>query len=147
MTSFTINHTSTSTNAGIAREHDLCHYFGIERTKHDSSDYKSNSDICLGERHISVKASSFSLMSGSLCGGYDEFEDIWTLYKNNTHSNEFAYITEDYTVYMMNLVEFEQFVHLFCRVERESSKNGGKAKIKMRKETRKTLAWLEQAVA
>jgi putative ATPase len=29
MTTFTINHTSTAKNAGIAREHDLCAYMGI----------------------------------------------------------------------------------------------------------------------
>ena len=46
MTTFTINHISDSKNAGIAREHDLCAYMGIERTKHDSTDYRTSSDIC-----------------------------------------------------------------------------------------------------
>ena len=98
MKTYSIDHISDARNAGIAREHDLCHYFGIERTAHDSSDYRSNSDINIGDRHISVKASGFTLMSGNMCNGYDEFDDIWNLYKNTTHSNEFAYITEDYRV-------------------------------------------------
>ena len=38
MKTYIIDHISDARNAGIAREHDLCHYFGIERTAHDSSE-------------------------------------------------------------------------------------------------------------
>ena len=147
MKTYSIDHISDARNAGIAREHDLCHYFGIERTAHDSSDYRSNSDINIGDRHISVKASGFTLMSGNMCNGYDEFDDIWNLYKSTTHSNEFAYITEDYRVYEMNISEFEAFLRVFGRVEKESAKNGGKAKIRCRKESKNMVAWFEKAVA
>lgn len=142
MTTYTINHISTSKNAGIAREHDLCAYMGIERTIHDSTDYRTSSDICLGERHISVKASAFTLMSGNMCEGEESFEGIWGVYKRNTHSNEWAYITEGYKVYEMNMDEFEQFVRTFAHTERESEKNGGAMKIRLRKESKKMLAWL-----
>lgn len=128
MKTYRIDHISDAHNAGIAREHDLCHYFGIERTAHDSSDYRSNSDINLGDRHISVKASGFTLMSGNMCNGYDEFDDIWNLYKNTTHSNEFAYITEDYRVYEMNISEFEAFLRVFGRVEKEAQRTAVRRK-------------------
>jgi len=147
MTANTIDHISPERNAGIAREHDLCASFGIERTAHDSTDYRTSSDICIGERHISVKASGFTLMSGNMCEGEETFEGIWNVYKRNTHSNEWAYVTEDYTVYMMNLVEFEQFVKTFCKVERESAKNGGKMKIRCRKESSKMRAWFATCMA
>ena len=147
MKSYIINHISDASNAGIAREHDLCHYFGIERTTHDSSDYRSNSDINIGTRHISVKASGFTLMSGNMCNGYSEFDDIWNLYKNTTHSNEFAYISTEYRVYEMNITEFEAFIRTFGRVEKESAKNGGKSKIRCRKETKAMIEWLNRAVA
>jgi hypothetical protein len=142
MKAYTINHTSTEKNAGIAREHDLCAHKGIERTIHDSTDYRTSSDICLGEHHISVKASGFTLMSGNMCEGETTFEGIWSVYKRNTHSNEWAYVTEDYTVYEMDMGEFERFVRAFCRTERESEKNGGQMKIRCRKESKKMLAWL-----
>ena len=163
MKTFTINHISTARNAGIAREHDLCAYMGIERTAHDSTDYRTSSDICINEYHstdyrtssdicineyhISVKASGFTLMSGNMCEGEDSFDGIWNVYKRNTHSNEFAYVTEDYTVYMMNLVEFERFVRAFCKTERESEKNGGKMKIRCRKESVKMRAWFAACMA
>ena len=142
MNAYTIAHTSTEKNAGIAREHDLCAHKGIERTTHDSTDYRTSSDICLGEHHISVKASGFTLMSGNMCEGETTFEGIWNVYKRNTHSNEWAYVTEDYTVYEMNMAEFERFVRTFGRTERESEKNGGQMKIRLRKESKKMLNWL-----
>ena len=147
MTTFTIDHISDAKNAGIAREHDLCHYMGIERTAHDSTDYRTSSDICIDNHHISVKASGFTLISGNMCEGEETFEGIWNVYKRNTHSNEFAYVTEDYTVYMMNLGEFERFVKAFCKTERESEKNGGKMKIRCRKESSKMRAWFATCMA
>ena len=147
MTTYTINHISDSKNAGIAREHDLCAYMGIERTIHDSTDYRTSSDICLGGRHISVKASGFTLMSGNMCEGEESFDGIWNVYERNTHSNEWAYVTEDYTVYEMNMGEFKQFVRTFCRTERESEKNGGAMKIRCRKESKKMLDWLANMAA
>lgn len=133
---------ATVKNEGIAREWADCQRLGIERIAHDSTDYRTSSDICLGDRHISVKASGFTLMSGNMCEGEDTFEGIWNVYKRNTHSNEWHYMTEDYTVYEMNMGEFERFVRAFCRVERESEKNGGQMKIRCRKESKKMLAWL-----
>lgn len=145
MKTFEITCNDSVTNAGIAREWALCQYFGIDRQRHDHSDYRTSSDIMVGELNISVKASAFTLMSGSLCGGYTEFEDIWELYKRSTHSNTFAYVTADFTVYLMNLNEFEKFVHKFCRTETDSKKNGGKVKIRCKKETEEMRAWLRAA--
>lgn len=147
MTTFTINHISDSRNAGIAREHDLCAYMGINRVHHDSTDYRTSSDICAQGMNISVKASAFTLMSGNMCEGREDFAGIWELYKATTHSDHFAYITEDYRVYMMNIGEFEQFVYMFGRTERESEKNGGAMKIRCRKESRKMVEWLESRAA
>lgn len=146
MTTYTIAHTSTAHNAGIAREHDLCAYMGIERQHHDSTDYRKNSDICAFGMRISVKASAFTLMSGNMCEGREDFDGIWTLYKSTTHSDTFAYVTADYQVYMMNISEFEEFVYMFCYTERESAKNGGTVKIRCRKETRKMVEWLAARV-
>lgn len=131
-------------NAGIAREWALCRYFGINRTSHDASAYDVASDIEADGMNISVKASAFSLMSGSLCEGRESFDSIWELYAERVHSDHFAYVTADFVVYMMNLVEFKQFVYSFCSTERESAKNGGAMKIRCRKESKKMLAWLAE---
>ena len=147
MKTYNIEHVSDARNAGIAREHDLCSYMGIDRTKHDSTDYRTGSDIEIGNRHISVKASRFTLMSGTMCKGFTEFNDIWNLYKSTTHSNVFAYITEDYRVFEMDINEFEQFVYTFGKTETESKKNGGGVKIRLKKENKAMIEWLNKAVA
>ena len=124
-------------NAGIAREWALCKYFGIERVAHDSSSYDKSSDLIVDNMNISIKASAFTLMSGTLCEGRTTFDEIWKLYESRVHSDHFAYITADFDVYMMNKDEFKTFVYEFCTTERESSKNGGAMKIRCRKETKK----------
>ena len=144
MKHFTIN-TIEHKNAGIAREWALCGYYGIERSAHDSRAYDKASDIEVGSKHISVKTSGATLMSGSLCEGRDTFEGIWNLYASRVHSNIFAYVTEDFEVYEMSLDEFGEFVHKFGRTERESSKNGGAMKIRLRKESAIMREWLARA--
>lgn len=134
-------------NAGVAREWAVCRYYGICRTKHDSSAYDVDSDVNFGEKHISVKAEKFTLMSGKLCNGEETFDGIWALYESKVHSNTFAYVTKDGCVYEMNIHEFKEFVYEFCRLERESSKNGGYMKIRCRCESKYMIEWLQEKVA
>lgn len=141
MTSYIINQLSNK-NAGDAREWALCDYYKVNRSAHNSLPYDKDSDLNTTDgKHISIKSSGFTLMSGSLCEGLTEFDEIWTLYETKTHSNTFAYITSDFTVYEMNLNEFKKFVYNFCGLERESEKNGGTMKIRCKKESKKMLRW------
>lgn len=146
MTTFSIERINHK-NAGIAREWALCHYYNIDRTAHDSVPYDKGSDLDTGDKHISVKASGFTLMAGNLCHGRDTFDSIWNLYAENVHSNTFDYVTEDYMVYEMSLAEFKRFVYAFGSLEHESEKNGGALKIRCRKESKKMLRWLAEEVA
>lgn len=134
--------TATAKNHGDAKEWALASFYHIERTTHDASRYDRNSDICVGERNISVKSDGFTLMNGSLCEGLEDFDSIWALYKNRVHSNCFVYVTNDYIAYEMTIEEFEEFVFTFCRTERESTKNGGAVKIRCRHESKKMVRWL-----
>lgn len=130
-------------NNGIRREWTVCAYAGIERVSHDNGAYDKDSDVNVGNRHISIKASKFSLMSGSLCEGRTEFDAIWELYSRKCHSNEWCYMTKDFTAYFMSKEEFRQFVYEFCHIEKESSKNGGYSKIRCGEETKKMVEWLK----
>ena len=134
-------------NAGIAREWAYCSYVGVQRTKHDASPYYADSDVNVGDAHISLKASKFTLMSGNLCEGLTDFDAIWALYEHKTHSNTFVYVDADYTAYEMNMVEFKTFVYTFCHIERESEKNGGAYKIRCKAESKKMLQWLSERAA
>lgn len=129
-------------NNGDRREWAVCAHMGVERCKHDSGAYDKDSDVNVGDMHISVKASGFTLMSGNLCEGLEDFDSIWKLFKSRTHSNVFAYVDEQFTMTLMNIDEFEKFVYAFCKTERESEKNGGAMKIRCRKESQKMRDWL-----
>lgn len=143
MTTYTLPCTAVTTkNAGDAKEWALASFYHIERKAHDWARYDRASDICVGERHISVKSSGFTLMNGNLCEGLEDFDSIWALYKSRTHSNCFVYVTNDYIAYEMTIEEFEEFVFTFCRTERESEKNGGAVKIRCRHESKKMVRWL-----
>ena len=131
-------------NAGIAREWAVCSYVGITRVTHDHTSYDKDSDVNVGDRHISIKASKFTLMSGSLCEGLTTFDAIWALYENKTHSNTFVYVTADFTAYEMNMDEFKTFVYTFCHIEKESAKNGGAYKIRCKAESKKMLQWFNE---
>lgn len=133
-------------NAGIAREWALCKHYNINRTSHDNLPYDKGSDLDTASKHISIKASGFTLMSGSLCEGRESFDGIWSLYESRVHSDTFAYVTNDYTVYEMSLAEFKRFVYTFAVTARDSEKNGGHIKIRMHKESKKMLNWLSEQI-
>ena len=147
MTTYTIERINHR-NAGDAREWAVCRHYMIERTTHDSLAYDKGSDCDTADgKHISIKSSAFTLMAGSLCEGRDTFDGIWNLYAERVHSNTWVYVALDFTAYEMNLDEFKQFVYAFGRLERESDKNGGALKIRLRKESGKMLKWLADKVA
>lgn len=147
MYKITLNTNNETANNGINREWALCEYFGIERHSHDNGSYDVASDVEAGDLKISVKASGFSLMSGSKCKGCKTFEGIWRRYYKNVHSNTWAYITKNWECYMMNKAEFSKFMHKFGVLSRESTKNGGGLKIQNRKESKEMLEWLEMKCA
>ena len=130
-----------------AKEWGVCNHYDIDRSKHDSGAYDRDSDVNSGDKHISVKSAKFTLMSGSLCEGRDTFEGIWELYAERVHSNVFAYVCNDGTTYEMDKAEFCLFVHLFCKLERESEKNGGAMKIRCKSESKALLKWLADMAA
>lgn len=143
MTTYNFAPATTPKNHGIAVEWGICNHYGIKRVAHDSAAYDKDSDVNVGGKHMSVKASKFTLMSGSLCEGLTEFDAIWNLYESKVHSNTFVYGTQDGRAFEMDMDEFKQFVYKFCTVQKESAKNGGASKIRCRAESKKMLAWLE----
>jgi len=134
-------------NNGKNREFAVCRYFGIERYTHDRTAYNKGSDVEIDGRNISVKSAGFTLMHGNLCKGCKTFEGIWRRYYREVHSDEWLYVTKDWQGFLMNKKEFSQFVHKFCTIDRESTKNGGHIKIKNSSETKAMRKWLEEKCA
>lgn len=110
----------TIKNKGIRAQANMTVACGLTYAAHDGKSYDSASDIEYMGHHISVKAYHFTLMSGTMCEGKTTVNDIWDVYARTTHSDRFAYVLGE-TAYIMNIVEFEKFVKLFCEIERESN--------------------------
>lgn len=110
---------------------------GVVR-KHDNVPFDIDSDI--PEFQMSVKSSGATLASASRMvattweGQIDE-------YFQRVHSEQFAYVAQDGRYFIMNADEFRQFLLLFSSFERDSLKNGGRYKVKFRKESKKMLNW------
>ena len=99
--------------------------------------------------NISIKSARFSLSCDV------QVEGLKNLLKECLRvdmAEKYVYIT-DYNgkinvikVYEMNPTTFEKFVLTFAKVEKESSKNGGKEKIRFPRENEKILHWLDENV-
>ena len=134
----------TYKNFGNHAEQALAFTLTGEIRKHDKVAYDKGSDI--PEFNMSVKSSGFSLMSARLCESED-FEEIIAQYMARSASTCVAYVAQNMVAYVMNMKQFNEFLHRFCYLNRESTQNGGGVKVKMLKESKKVLAWLNERVA
>lgn len=131
----------TYANNGQHAEQTLAYTLTNEIRKHDKVRFDMGSDI--PEYHMSVKSPKASLMSGNLCNS-DTKEGIIKEFIERSASLCFAYVTADFaTAYVMNPTEFAEFCMLFAGMSRESSRNGGKAKVQIYAESAKMMMWLK----
>ena len=61
-------------------------------------------------------------------------------------ATEYAYVTADRVAYIMNPTEYIAFVKTFATITRESEKNGGQVKLRLKAEGRAMLAYLSERV-
>ena len=128
---------------GMHKEQCLAYTLTGEIRKHDHIRYDKGSDI--PEYDLSVKSARFTLVSANLIKG-DTVAEQLAYYIEHTASKQVAYITKNYDVYTMNMVEFAEFVMEFCYMTTESSKNGGGLKVVAKSESKKMLQWLADRV-
>lgn len=87
---------------------------------------------------ISVKSAR-----ASVCRGTDINEHLKT-----DCAQRFAYVVKGFTrAYIMEREKYREFVELFSTVGRESKKNGGRVKLRLKDETRAMMEWLEAQTA
>ncbi len=113
-----------------------------EIRKHDNIPFYKDSDI--PEYKMSVKSSGFSLASATANHG-ETFEEKLNDFFTRVHSDKFAYVSLDFTAYVMTKEVFEKFVRTFCHLDRESKKNGGGLKVKCKAESQEIIKWLQEA--
>ena len=145
MKHFKIENVALHQKAGINKEWALSlHFLGYCPTKHDKTPWNVGSDI--EPLKMSVKSDRFSLTAGGQLRGQSKAEMLDD-YFNRVASKVFAYVTNDYEVYEMNATEFRAFLECFTYTECDSSKNGGKLKLRAYRENRndnEMLKWLEE---
>lgn len=131
----------TYANSGMHAEQTLTYTLTHELRPHDHVPFDEGSDI--PEYHMSVKSSKASLMSGNRCESQTK-EGIIAEFIAKSASICFAYVIADFSkAYVMNGDEFTDFLMAFSGLTRESSKNGGKAKVRLKAESKAMLEWLE----
>lgn len=65
-------------------------------------------------------------------------------YLNLDASNRFGYVTADFKVmYIMSRTEYTEFVNQFGTITKESGKNGGAEKIRLKHESKDMIEWLK----
>lgn len=106
---------------------------------HDDRKWYMDSDITAIK--ASVKADGFSLADGRTNIG-DTFDEKWADFRSRTASELFIYVTAENVGYYMTIDEFEEFVYAWCYMSTESSKNGGRSKIRCKHESAKMRRWL-----
>lgn len=75
----------------------------------------------------------------TICKGTDLKAHI-----ENDVAEVYAYITKDLECYEMSKVEYLEFCEKFATVTRESSKNGGAFKMRLKSEGKELLEWLKR---
>ena len=88
-----------------------------------------NSSDCNG---IQIKSARATVCKGT---------DINT-YLSNDSANFYAYVMKDFkTAFLMTKAEWKEFIETFGTVTKESIKNGGQVKIRLRYETQEMREW------
>jgi hypothetical protein len=77
----------------------------------------------------------------TICKGTDLKSHI-----DNDVAKRYVYITKSLIAYEMNKAEYLEFCEKFATVTRESSKNGGAIKTRLKSESKEMLEWLRQKV-
>ena len=110
--------------------------------KADRVPFDKGSDI--PELEASVKSARFTLAS-TLKG--ETFEEQLEDYFTRTASKVAVYVSLKLEkAFLMDMEEFREFIESFCKLQRSSSKNGGKPVIRMGTETKKVQEWLLERV-
>lgn len=76
----------------------------------------------------------------TVCRGTDIIEHL-----KHDGAKRYAYVNKDFTIaYIMEKTEYIKFVENFAIVTRESDKNGGHTKLRLKAESEKMREWLSE---
>lgn len=114
---------------GQEREQRVRYTLTGQRCKADNTPHDKGAD-CL---HYQIKSAR-----ATICKGLDLME-----YIKQDAAREFIYATKTDTAYIMSREEYIEFCLTFGTITRESQKNGGGEKIRLKSESQSLLEWLK----
>ena len=130
MTHFRFHYLNNYRNHGQDAEQSVRFVLTGEVAKADNLRYDLGAD-CLNYQIKSARA--------TVCKGAD-----LESYLDRDASSAYIYATNDGIAYIMTRAEYEEFVGQFGTLTKDSAKNGGAEKIRLKHETPAMLDWLER---
>lgn len=98
--------------------------------KADNTPFYKSGDI----NNLQIKSAR-----ATVCKGLDLFEHL-----AKDKATNYGYVVKDFSkMFVMDRKEYVEFVTVFGTVTRESTKNGGATKIRLKSESRAMIEWLE----
>lgn len=131
MTHFRFHYLNNYRNHGQDAEQSVRFVLTGEVAKADNLRYDLGAD-CLNYQIKSARA--------TVCKGAD-----LESYLDRDASSAYIYATEDGVAYVMSRAEYTEFVKTFGTVTKDSAKNGGAEKIRLKHETPAMRDWLARA--
>lgn len=130
MKTFTFNYLNNYKNHGQNAEQSVRFTLTGEICKADNVPHHMGSDVL----NFQVKSARATVCKGTDIQAYLDMDA----------SEAYIYADKQGTAYIMNRVEYTTFITLFGTQTRESTRNGGGAKIRLKDETKAMMAWLRE---
>ena len=121
---------SDYTNGGQASQQWFAYTVTGERQKADNVPHDKGADVL----HYQVKSARATVCKGT---------DI-RAYLATDKATEYAYVAKNGIAYIMSRTEYIEFVEVFGTITRESNRNGGATKIRLKSESTALLAYLKE---
>ena len=132
MTAFTFTYLNNYKNLGQNAEQSIRFRFTGKILKADNIRFDKATDVL----NFQIKSAKATICKGTDLEKYLDLDA----------STAYIYATKNGTAYIMSRTEYTAFVKAFSYVTRESEKNGGAEKIRLRDESKKMLAWLQSKI-
>lgn len=132
MRHFNFTYLNNYSNHGQNAEQSVRFVLTGEISKADNVRFDLGSD-CL---NYQIKSARATICKGTNLRAYLELDA----------SSEYIYATKSGVAYVMSKDEYIEFCELFGTVTRESSKNGGKEKMRLKSESNSMLEWFTSKV-
>lgn len=128
-------------NAGERKEKAVYDYFRQEY-KRTNTPYTKNGDIIINGIAYQIKSGGASISIGKTATTLD-FQGILNTYVKTSATKHYIYVTNDLIAYTLTQAVFVQFVQSFGYYTHDSAKNGGRAKIRLKRDSKRMREWLD----